>query len=279
MKQSLCSLLLVVGTCHGRKSFNMDTDLGKRTSEIQPKRVTYLSGLPRNALSVISTHQWRTRDSESLQFSSSHEKAFWCNIWWGTVDRNPKLLSKRWSRICPAPKARERSEAYLSAQRWSTCTVKRYVAGIENGRVTLSRSFRGQGPAGNVIVANATHSFPVHLNDLRVARQGAKVVQFKTPIAHAFGSLSAQSAHLINQIHRLVTLARHVSILPLGIIAICVGLLQVPPDTTILTFNTRLHKEFIELFQSRGIIPARIQFKFIPTTLQSKSLWIDARVD
>lgn len=208
-------------------------------------RVTELSRYPEGSVVAVTRHQWRSDvNNRSLEFSSDDEKAFWCKLWWALVDRNKNLAGKRWSRIC-----RGKGELEERAQRWSTCVVDRFVARIQQGQVTLSRS--PQGPPGNALVSNKTHSFPLHLNDLKRSQDGAKIRRFTGPIAHSFGSLSLSTAHLINQIHRLVTVARNV-----------------PPRTIILTLDTRLHREFVKLFQSRRVVPDDVSFEFISPAKQ-----------
>ncbi|KAJ8611017.1 hypothetical protein CTAYLR_007059 [Chrysophaeum taylorii] len=212
-------------------------------------RVRYLSGYPAASVKVVAAQQWLPPGSrESLLFSTAAEKAAWCRRWWATVEKSPKVVGKRWSRICPAPASKQK--ATREARQWSACRVKRFVAAVTNGEVTVARDK----PAGGAIVANRTHAFPVHLNTIMSSPRTKITSRFDVPIAHTFGGLSVHAAHLINQIPRLVALARNV-----------------PRGTKVLVFNTRLHREFVDLFRRRDVIPQHLEIKFVPPAARTFS--------
>ena len=125
---------------------------------------------------------------------------------------------------------------WRGATTWSACHSKRFVAHIEGGAsVTLSRD--------SAIVRNKSHSFPLHLLDLPDNFRSTSDQHFTVPIAPTFGTLSIHAAHMINQIPRLATVAAHV-----------------PADCVLLVLDTRLHREFVELFKKAGMIKNPVHY-------------------
>ena len=209
------------------------------------RAVHYLEGYPTGSVVWEAAAQCLGQD-KTLGMSSGAEKRFWCETWWRTLAaKSSEQQNRRWARICDDVEAgAAMTRPWRNAQRWKSCWSKQYVARIHDASVTLTRD--GRGPPGNAIVTNRSHTFPVHLNNLPETR--AKVKAFTVPIATSFGALSVHAAHLINQMPRLATVAAHV-----------------PSNCLILVLDTRLHREFVELFHSAGIL-RKAQVHFVSTS-------------